>query len=346
MVPQKVWICLFTCAVTRAVHLEVIPSLSTFHFLICFRRHVALNGRPSLVISDNAKQFVAARETVDRVWAEVCNDPSVVQYSQSEGIVWKFVVQYAPWMGGFYERMVGIVKRGLKVALDRKKLSLEELGVLAYEIATIVNRRPLVYLEEDEEPLTPSRLIARNRPLLPPIPNNQDPEYLSQARTAKSLILHWKRLQARLDEFWKCWKTSYLQGLQERRIQSQTGASREFPKPGVPVLVHDEMLPRSQWKVGVIDQMLSSADGLHRSAVIRLPGNKTSRTLKKLFPLESSVNDGVTTDALEETEGLHNTASNTRPVLRQTRPQCASARASRTLTRQMLNAEESEDEGN
>ena len=34
----KVYVCLFTCAVTRAVHLEIVTDLSTETFLQAFRR--------------------------------------------------------------------------------------------------------------------------------------------------------------------------------------------------------------------------------------------------------------------------------------------------------------------
>lgn len=49
---QKAWICLFTCAVYRAVHLELVTSLSTTAFLEAFRRFVARRGRPHIMYSD------------------------------------------------------------------------------------------------------------------------------------------------------------------------------------------------------------------------------------------------------------------------------------------------------
>ena len=53
---------LFTCAVTRAVHLELTESLSMEHFAITFCRFAARRGVPSTVysISDYARNFVAA----------------------------------------------------------------------------------------------------------------------------------------------------------------------------------------------------------------------------------------------------------------------------------------------
>ena len=33
---EKVWICLYTCGATRAVHLEIVPGLSAQTFILCF----------------------------------------------------------------------------------------------------------------------------------------------------------------------------------------------------------------------------------------------------------------------------------------------------------------------
>jgi len=42
---QKAWICLFTCAVYRAIHLELTTSLSTEAFLQVLRRFIARRGK-------------------------------------------------------------------------------------------------------------------------------------------------------------------------------------------------------------------------------------------------------------------------------------------------------------
>ena len=53
-VPKKVYICLFTCASTRAVHLEVAEDLSSETFLQLFRTFAARRSCPRIIISDNA----------------------------------------------------------------------------------------------------------------------------------------------------------------------------------------------------------------------------------------------------------------------------------------------------
>ncbi|GFS31053.1 integrase catalytic domain-containing protein [Trichonephila inaurata madagascariensis] len=49
----KVWIALFTCANFRAIHLELVNSLTAESFLLSLRRFIARRGRPRTIYSDN-----------------------------------------------------------------------------------------------------------------------------------------------------------------------------------------------------------------------------------------------------------------------------------------------------
>ena len=57
---KKYWVLLFTCGVVRAVHLELVDTLSTYDTVLAFRRLVARRGLPKVIYSDNAKGFVEA----------------------------------------------------------------------------------------------------------------------------------------------------------------------------------------------------------------------------------------------------------------------------------------------
>ena len=78
---KKVWVCLYTCLATRAVHLEL-----TEQFLLGFRRFLASHGKPKEIISDNASQFKLASDTIDKLWRLILSEKNVVFYAANESI--------------------------------------------------------------------------------------------------------------------------------------------------------------------------------------------------------------------------------------------------------------------
>eukprot|EP00794_Sanderia_malayensis_P016265 gene16265-biopygen13818 len=56
----KAYILLFSCSLTRALYLEILPNQSVQEFLKSFKRFVARKGRPDKIYSDNGRTFVAA----------------------------------------------------------------------------------------------------------------------------------------------------------------------------------------------------------------------------------------------------------------------------------------------
>lgn len=72
--------------VTRAVHLEMIPNMTTVAFLNCFRRFTALRGKHSEVICDNAVHFKLASQTTELVWSSIVKSEDVQSYSSNTGI--------------------------------------------------------------------------------------------------------------------------------------------------------------------------------------------------------------------------------------------------------------------
>ena len=65
---SKVYIALFSCCVTRAIHLELVRNLSPETFLRCLRRFAARRGVPNLIVSDNAKTFKAAEKALRKLY--------------------------------------------------------------------------------------------------------------------------------------------------------------------------------------------------------------------------------------------------------------------------------------
>ena len=98
----KVWIALYTCCVTRALHLELVPDMTVATFLRSFKRFSARRGLPVSMISDNGRTFEAAAKEVDSIFS----NPEVERYFNQRGIKWRFNVPRAPWWGGLFERLV------------------------------------------------------------------------------------------------------------------------------------------------------------------------------------------------------------------------------------------------
>ncbi|GFY50516.1 hypothetical protein TNIN_117771 [Trichonephila inaurata madagascariensis] len=61
---QKSYIVLFTCGVTRALHLELVFDMTSNSFLLTFRRLLARRGSCKIIYreSDNAKTFLKAKK--------------------------------------------------------------------------------------------------------------------------------------------------------------------------------------------------------------------------------------------------------------------------------------------
>ena len=81
----------------------------------------------------------------------------------NQQVEWKFIIEKAPWWGGYWERLVQSVKRCLKKTIGRATLSFEESATVLVEIESTLNNRPLTYLYGDEEcpsqAVTPADLI-------------------------------------------------------------------------------------------------------------------------------------------------------------------------------------------
>ena len=90
---HKVYICLFTCAVSKAVHLKVVMELSMECFLQAFRRFASRRSLPRLMLSDNATTYLAAAEELQKLlsfaalWENLCR----------RGVEWRFIPKPAPW---------------------------------------------------------------------------------------------------------------------------------------------------------------------------------------------------------------------------------------------------------
>lgn len=75
----KAYICLFICMNTKAIHLELVSSLSTETFLATLRRFIARRGKPQSIYSDNGTNFVGADTELRKLKLLIKTDSKLIQ---------------------------------------------------------------------------------------------------------------------------------------------------------------------------------------------------------------------------------------------------------------------------
>lgn len=284
----KVYAVLFTCAVTRAIHIELIEDLSSEGFLHALRRFASRNGFPQTILSDNATCFVGASSHLKRLM----DDPQVMSTLAGRKCQWKFIPARAPWFGAIWERTIGIVKSALKKVLGRAMVTKRELQTVLMEIEMAVNDRPLTYTSaslDDLLPISPS-LLTRGRQLHPfpkSAVTDEDLEDLTFC-DADATRRRFQYIDKISGDLWKRWSNEYLLSLRERHSNIIKGTNKRWPQVGDIVLIHEER-PRLYWKLGRIVKLFPGIDGHIRVAELQTLTGSTTRPIIKLYPLEQDV---------------------------------------------------------
>ena len=277
----KRWGVLFTCLVTRALYVDLVPSLSSDDFLLALRRFIGIYGRPTRMHSDNGTNFVGAerelREAVDQLHAS----PELPLFFKDRGINWTFQPAGTPHFGGAHESLVRSTKRAMYRALEEEGKTLRHptddmLRTVLFEVAGLLNSRPLTYVSSDPEdfrPLTPNDFL--NRPQPADVPAGSFDDALPRE--------HYRYVQRVVNLFWDQWKTTYLQSLATRK--KWQAEERNFAVGDV-VLELDKSLPRGQWNIGHITKVFPGEDGLVRVVDVQLPTGVYRRGVHRVSLLE------------------------------------------------------------
>ncbi|XP_045027165.1 uncharacterized protein LOC123470678 [Daphnia magna] len=96
---------LITCLVTRAVHLEVVHSMSSDLFIISLRRFIVYRGKPDVIFSDNGTNIVAGERELREGLANL-NARKVREELAIQALSWRFSPPFGPHFGGAWDRLV------------------------------------------------------------------------------------------------------------------------------------------------------------------------------------------------------------------------------------------------
>ncbi|XP_065064762.1 uncharacterized protein LOC135690986 [Rhopilema esculentum] len=282
---EKAYVALFTCGITRAVHLELTEDMTANEFRGMFRRFISRREAPATVISDNAKTFLATAKHLKKI----CVERELQDFLLANRIDWHFNVAKAPWQGGFFERLLGITKSALFKTMRKAKLTFRELENMLIEVEGMINNRPLTYQTSDleEEPFTPNHMIHGHRlAMIGNVKHDNDADF-----DDKNVNKRMKFLRAKLEHVWYRWLKEYLLGLREYHRTTKGGEA--LPELGTLVLIIDTTIERRFWKLAKISSYIKGRDDVVRA--VRLDavsqGRKIvmERPLQGMCPLEIKV---------------------------------------------------------
>ncbi len=179
---------------------------------------------------------------------------AVPDFMEKVGIKWSFQPPRSPHFGGAHESLVRSTKKALYNALEQEKSSLryptEDLfRTLLYEVAGLLNTRPLTYASSDPadfRPLTPNDFLNRPPTACPPAGSFDD----------ASPPEHYRSLQRVLNLFCDMWKTVYLQSLAARKKWRVKQPNLDV---GDVVLEINKGFSRGEWSIGHVVKVFHGA---------------------------------------------------------------------------------------
>ncbi len=272
---RKSYLVIFSCSLSRAVHLELIKNLETTSFLPCLKRLIARRGRPRIIYSDNGTTFVKASKWLK----QVRNDERVQGLLQQYDVSWKFNLSRAPWWGGQFERLIGVVKSAMYKVIGGATLTWSELSDVLLDVEIQVNRRPLSYMEDDVElpTLTPSTFLFQRANGLP----ESEPWRIEDQDLRKRA----KYLITCKNNLWKRWQREYLTALRERHSLVHKTSKYEV-QVGDAVIVKTDDKNRGKWPLAIVEKVFPGPDGRTRAVQLKTKNGVLERPVQHLYPLE------------------------------------------------------------
>ncbi|XP_054706953.1 uncharacterized protein LOC129216761 [Uloborus diversus] len=269
---DKVWIAIFTCAVYRAVHFELVSDISTQSFLLALRRFIARRGRVTTIYSDNGKNFVGLNNELQNIdWSVI------ISHSDLKKISWHFNPPTAAWWGGWWERVVRMLKELLRRNVGKACLQYDELHTVVCECEALLNSRPLTYLSEDPSDLvaiTPSLFLQDQTEFC--VEDLEQNDLRNLRKRARHLHAVKQKLKIRFQK-------EYLS------ILRQTSKGVQTPLAvGDIVLISLDNKKRVDWPLAKIIEIYKGRDGVSRVARLRTQSGELIRPFQRLYRLETS----------------------------------------------------------
>lgn len=284
----KGYIAVFVCMCTRAIHLEIVSSMTSEAFLATFSRFTSRRGLPSNMYSDNSKTFIGAKNEMDEDYRKIKEifEPELADVSLKNNVQWEFIPPHAPHWGGIWEAGVKSTKHHLRRIIGNSIYTFEEYTTMLCEIEACLNSRPMCPVTNDPNDfsiLTPGHFIIGDNILSPPRPS------LMNINVNRLGI--YKQISQQVEHFAKRWKSEYLTQLQWRKKWMH---KKENVKIGEMVLIRHHDLPPQKWLIGRITEVFPDKQGDVRKVMVKTAKTTLMRPIHEIsvLPIDMPVKPG------------------------------------------------------
>nr|XP_018895666.1 PREDICTED: uncharacterized protein LOC109029600 [Bemisia tabaci] len=276
----KVYVAVFVCLATKAVHLELVSDLTTVSFIEALRRFIARRGLPADIFSDNATNFVGAKNQLKELYTLLSDQKHQTQvsaFSLKYEIQWHFIPARSPNFGGLWEAAVKSFKHHLHRVIGTDLFTYDEFTTFLYEIEAVLNSRPLTPISSDPNDLlvlTPGHfLIGDSLKSLP----HEDFRDVKMNRLST-----WQHIQQAKQHFWARWSREYLNELTVRHKWTKNSPNI---KEGTLVMLKEDNVPPLNWPLGRVVQCHPGKDGVTRVVTVKTAQNTLKRNVRNVAPL-------------------------------------------------------------
>ena len=278
---QKRFVLMVCCMSVRAVALFPLKNMTSSAVVNALIRMNAQYPGLKNIFSDNGSNFRGADREIREAVAAWNKDELNLELDKV-GITWTFGPASCGSAGGAWERLIGMTKKLIQSVIGDKTIDTDDFDTLIAGAAAIMNRRPMMQVSADiDEPLvlSPAHFLhpyvftnsATN--IMPP--NSGEPETLKSG---------WRATQHLLDLFFTRFKREYLASLLKRK---ETKSSLVSPKAGDVVILKEDDLPREQWRLCRITEVINADKNHPRRFLLRDSKNKIlDRNINGFIPLE------------------------------------------------------------
>ncbi|XP_073670277.1 uncharacterized protein [Paramisgurnus dabryanus] len=265
-VTMKVWGIVFCCMASRAIHTELVNTMSTESFLMAYQRFTAIRGHPKKIWSDPGTNFVGAKSVLEELYTFLngLDRSAVEEVSARNGTDWQWKIQPAdsPHRNGAAEAAVRIVKKAFQSLGRESGLSYSEFQTTLQIAANLANERPIDARVQSHEDSV--QYITPNTLLLGRVSSSGD------FKTFDFTSYPYKRLhemQHQVNRFWKSW--SQLAG-PNLFVRSKWHTLTRNVTVGDIVWLCDQNALRGQFKLGRVVSVNPDPGGVVRDVKVRI----------------------------------------------------------------------------